>query len=223
MEHKYLNLGMGLIEENFVIVKKKDRKLWEERGFEKIGKYPVFGYLPKPTEMIMLGKPLTIKQFGIENIKGSRILDICTCLGTYGMGGPGFVGIKLEGEFGVRWLVYCIWAAGEHILLDDRVLECHPKYADRYKPWIDFDNEKESIEELMQFLRGATIQDISLAEDELHIVLTQKAGDEHFIHTQKLSNKFPEQGGTGKKRNSYDKGVMEDYWLVIYDTTELMV
>lgn len=223
MKHKYLNLNMGLVKENFVIVKRKDIKLWQSRGFEKIRKYPIFHYIPKASEVIMLGRPLTIREFGLENLKNSKIVDFCVCLGTYGMGGPGFVGFKIQGNFDSRWLVYCIWAAGEHILLDDKILECHPMFADKYKPHINYDNQKESSDKLNKLLNNLTIREIELSKDKLTITLIDDNSVTHTVHTQKMSDRFPEQGGTKKKRKSYENGSMEEYWLVIYDGTELSV
>jgi len=46
------------------------------------------------------------------------------CLGSYGMGGPGFVGIRLRPRTGPRlWVVFTIWAAAEWLTLDGELLE----------------------------------------------------------------------------------------------------
>ena len=96
-KHPFLNLNMGLVKENFVIAKKDDKNFWEARGFKKIRKYPIFRYKPNSSEIIMLGVPLSIEAFGNEVLKNSHIVDVCTYCGTYGMGGPGFFGLKLQG------------------------------------------------------------------------------------------------------------------------------
>lgn len=223
MKHKYLNLNMGLVKENFAIVKRKDIKLWKSRGFEIIRRYPIFLYRRKISEVVMLGKPLTIDEFGLNKLKNSKIVDFSIMLGTYGMGGPGFVGFKLQGDFGSRWLVYCIWSAGEHILLDNRILECHEMFSKKYKPYIDFSNPEEYFNKLNELIKSLTIQDIQLSQDTLSINLIDNHSIPHTIHTKKASKMFPEQGGTEKKRNSYESGSMKDYWLVIYDNTELVV
>lgn len=222
-KHKYLNLNMGLVEENFIVINRKDISLWKSRGFEPIRRYPIFLHKPKLSEKIMLGKPLNINQFGVDSLKNSKISDICTFFGTYGMGGAGFVGFKLESYFGTRWLVYCIWSSGEHILLDNKILQCHPSFANWYKPWIDFNSQEKSLEDLKSFLKGLTIQDIQLSKEDLTIHLVDDKNTTHTIHTQKFSSKFPEQGGTSKKRKSFENGSMEGYWLVIYDGTDLRV
>jgi len=46
----------------------------------------------------MLGIPSKIEEFGIEKLKNSRITDVSTLCGTYGMGGPGFFGLRLQGN-----------------------------------------------------------------------------------------------------------------------------
>ena len=223
-KHPYLELNMGLVEENFVIVKKKDQKLWEERGFQRIRKYPIFHYKPNPAEVIMLGKPVTISEFGTENFINSKILDYTLYQGTYGMGGAGFFGLKLEGKFGIRWLVYCIWLAGEHILLDNKILECHPKFIEKYHPWIVWGNDmheayEKTCQDLKNLLSGLEILNIDLQE---HALKVQLSGN-HTLETFRKSDKFPEQAGTGVKRLSYKTGCMSDYWLIIYDETYLSV
>ncbi len=222
-KHKFLNLNLGMVKENFVVVKKEHRKEWEERGFKKIRKYPIFRYKPNPAEIIMLGVPLNIEQFGVENFSGSHILDVSTCCGTYGMGGPGFFGLKLQGDYGIRWLTYCIWAAGEHILFDERILECHTNYSKDYKPLISYDDYQNSLEALKEQLTSMTIKEITVSKDAFEIKLIDKESKSHTIKSYKFSDKFPEQGGTGQKRNSYETGEMKDYLLITYDETHLMV
>ncbi|MGN1411074.1 MAG: hypothetical protein ACI4WH_01010 [Oscillospiraceae bacterium] len=220
-KHRYLNLNMGLVKENFIIIDKKDMPIWKERGFEPIRKYPIFGYRRKFSEITMLSKPLDINQFGVDSLKNSKIIDICPYFGTYGMGGPGFFGFKLESYFGIRWLVYCIWNSGESILIDDRIIECHPKYNHIYNPYIQ--NSEKSVNDLKDLLYDWRIKDISLTDTHLKILLLDKTLKEHTIYTSQVCDKFPEQGGTGKKRKSFEDGKMSDYWLVIYDGTELSV
>ena len=222
-KHPYLNLDIGLIKEYFTVVKRADKKVWEERGFKKIHKYPIFRYAPKPFEIIMLGIPSKVEAFGIEALKSSRIIDVSTCCGTYGMGGPGFFGLKLHGEYGIRWLNYCIWCAGEHILYDDRVLECHPDFADKYDPVISYDDYSNTLVNFRNLLSDMMIKEIVLLKESIEIILIDSHNTIHSIKSFKYSDKFPEQGGTRKKRNSYESGEMKDYWFVTYDGAHLKV
>ena len=222
-KHPFLNLNMGLVKENFVITKKDDKNFWKARGFKKIRKYPIFRYKPNSSEIIMLGVPLSIEAFGNEVLKNSHIVDVCTYCGTYGMGGPGFFGLKLQGEYGTRWLTYCIWSAGEHILFDDHVLECHPDHAEKYAPLIVFDDYANSLSKFKELLSDMTIKEVALSQESIEIMLVDSSDKLHYIKSYKCSDQFPEQGGTGKKRNSFEDGKMSDYWLVTYDETHLKV
>lgn len=222
-KHAFLDLNLGLVKENFTIVQRKDRKLWEARGFRKIRKYPLFDCRPSLSEIVMLGVPLNIAQFGTANFTGSRITDLCPFCGTYGMGGPGFFGIRLEGTFGVRWLTYCIWSAGEHLLLDGRVLECHPRYASQYQPLLSPDDYTGSLQSLKEAVTGMTVESIHVSADTFELRCIDANAHVHTLQSYQFSDAFPERGGTGQKRRSFTTGEMKDYWLVTYDETHLMV
>ena len=222
-KHEFLNLNIGLVKENFVVVKKSDINLWKARGFKRIRKYPIFRYKPNSSEMIMLGVPSNLEEFGTEKLKNSHIVDVSTCCGTYGMGGPGFLGFKLQGEYGIRWLTYCIWSASEHVLFNDNVLECHPDYTEKYAPLITFDNYLNSLLKFKELLSDMTIKEVMVSKEIFEIILVDNHEKIHSIKSYKYSEKFPEQGGTGKKRNSFETGEMKDYWLVTYDETHLKV
>lgn len=45
----------------------------------------------------MLGIPLNIAEFRTKTLKNSKVIDVCTQCGTYGMGGSGFFGLKVKG------------------------------------------------------------------------------------------------------------------------------
>lgn len=223
INHPFLNLNIGLVKENFTVIKSSDKLFWEQRGFKKIDEYPIFRYKPNPSEFIMLGVPLNIEEFGLETLKNSKVVEICTCRGTYGMGGPGFFGIKLQGEYGIRWLTYCIWCAGEHILFDGNVIQCHPKYEKKYTPIITINDYSNRMNKFNEFLSDMTIKDVVVLKESIEILLVDSCEMIHTIKSYKYSDKFPEEGGTGKKSNSFDTGEMKDYWLVTYDKTYLKV
>ena len=50
-----------------------------------------------------------------------------------------------------------------------------------------------------------------------------KENFKHKIYTSQFCDKFPEQAETGKKKKSFKDGTMQDYWLVVYDSTYLSV
>jgi len=50
---------------------------------------------------------------------GQPVLEICTHLGSYGMGGPGFFGLR----FATGWIVYRLWGASRWLTLNGSLLE----------------------------------------------------------------------------------------------------
>ena len=106
-------------------------------------------------------------------------------------------------------------------MFDDNVLECHPNYAEKYAPIIVFDDYSSCLSKLKEMLSDMTIKEVAVSKESIEITLVDSHEKIHCIKSYKCSDKFPEQGGTGKKRNSFEDGKMSDYWLVTYDETHL--
>jgi hypothetical protein len=57
-------------------------------------------------------------------LQDAVVTQTCTSLGSYGMGGPGFVGLCLQVPSGGRpqWVVFTVWAAAKWLTLNDDLL-----------------------------------------------------------------------------------------------------
>lgn len=74
-----------------------------------------------------------------DDVVGRQVDELKTRVGTYGMGGPGFFGLRLGNE----WLVVAIWGAGEWIRANGVLVEdFFNEHYDRPKPWIDKDGDR---------------------------------------------------------------------------------
>lgn len=83
-----------------------------------------------------------------------KIDKVLTYVGTYGMGGPGFFGLRL----GEEWLVIAIWGAGEWIRIDGEFVEDHFfETSERPKPWISDGEDR-----LSSKLVGAEISSLKI-------------------------------------------------------------
>lgn len=91
---------------------------------------------------------------------------------------------------------------------------------EKYHPVL---SSNDDYEKFSSTFTNMSIKDICLSKDSIEIILLDSNEKEHFIQSYKFSEKFPEQAGTGQKRNSYDEGEMKDYWLVTYNKTVLKV
>jgi len=99
-----------------------------------------------------------------DKVLGKNITEISLNVGTYGMGGPGFFGINLEGE----WLIISIWGASGWITVDDRLIS-NMSYTWPFgkKPWIT-----PSSDNLSELIIGETIIKFEVNQHSLRIVLS---------------------------------------------------
>lgn len=209
---------MGFVEANFVIIKKHEKTLWVERGFEEQREYPIFLYELEDDETVMLGVPETINDFGVSSFVGSKVLEVSNCLGTYGMGGPGFFGLLCDTIQGNFWLTFTVWYSGEYIMMDGRVMKCHSVYNGQYTPWIcKTDHELNSI------LSQAMISDIDLSDSECKMSLRFIDGTDHKIVIYRYSEKLPPMGNGNSRKPAFEEGSLSDYLLVTYENTVLQV
>ncbi|MBN1545929.1 MAG: hypothetical protein JW902_04645 [Syntrophaceae bacterium] len=102
----------------------------EGRPALKIGTY----YVKKNN--IVEKRPVdTLLNRGIGSIIGQSIWQINFSMGSYGMGGPGFVGLLLGSQQGSEeWMVFTIWGADWSMLFDDHWVGAHPMFYQQQKP-----------------------------------------------------------------------------------------
>ena len=73
--------------------------------------------------------PVRLADADLTGFRGATVLSTSHLLGSYGMGGPGFLGLRLQlPRGGATWVVFTIWAAAEWLTINDDLL------ADGYFP-----------------------------------------------------------------------------------------
>jgi hypothetical protein len=113
-------------------------KKTEETRLIKTWEIPKNFVRKQPFDLPIKGKiPPTIKRIGINRILERKVLDVVQYLGSYGMGGPGFFGILLEKskKYPEEWLVLRLWGAADWLHFNDRIIGCHPKQEEKWKPY----------------------------------------------------------------------------------------
>lgn len=141
--------------------------------------------------------PFTPSRLRPEDVVGRPIVRCSHIVGTYGMGGPGFVGIELDGSTR-DWLVIAIWSAASWITLDGRLFGAeHPaQLEDEPAPWRpawittfgDWANE--------DIFDGDSFTSIEVSEREL--IATLRSGRELQISDDPSDR--PVLAGNGKPR-----------------------
>ncbi|KCV83643.1 hypothetical protein ATO10_02745 [Actibacterium atlanticum] len=99
-----------------------------------------------------------------ENVIGRRVDEVTCHIGTYGMGGTGFFGMRLDSE----WLTIAIHGAGNWITVDGLLVEdtFFDDYA-RPEPWIN-----EAGDRLSPVLVGSRIVAIDVTARAMHMTFS---------------------------------------------------
>ncbi|SCW28872.1 hypothetical protein SAMN04487970_1001296 [Paenibacillus tianmuensis] len=224
-KHPYEKLNIGIVEQYSKIVPRSELQQWLDKGWLEAPGYAGFLYEAEDHETMLLGIPQRLTDGGPERLIGAEIVDFGANYGTYGMGGPGFFGLTLvtpEGE--ERTLVYAVWESAEYILLDDRVLSCHPSHYGRFHPWLsDYANgDIPNWDELTGELIGAKIESAVVAEDTLSIRIRSRNQPRTLEYTKK-DGRLPPMGNGNRRKAAFRQGVIGDYLLLVEDGTVLHV
>ncbi len=129
---------------------------------------------PLDGEVSICGPSCELMSFKPERLRAAQVVgrmvdEICTHVGTYGMGGPGFFGLRLNQE----WLVVAVWCADSWIEVNGRIIaDTFWKDAGMPRPWIT-----EERDELTERLVGQEITRFELNKHSLCI----HAGDLDLI------------------------------------------
>jgi hypothetical protein len=124
--------------------------------------------IPNAAELSPSGElvPFEPAPFDAAQLAGRSIDDFVANVGTYGMGGPGFVALQL----GQQWLVIALWGAAAWMTSQGRLIEdLFHEDAGRPPPWIDPETGDNLLRER---LIGHTIESIAIDRRALRIGLS---------------------------------------------------
>lgn len=134
--------------------------------------------------------PFVPNALSAEQVTGRQVDEVLTLVGTNGMGGPGYFGLRLEDE----WLVVAIWGAGEWIVADGILIQdLHFEKYGRPSPWIT-----EESDNLRPKLVGSKITALELNQHFMRIsfsngmslVIDESAEDRPILEGTKKQRKF---------------------------------
>ncbi|MEM9556555.1 MAG: hypothetical protein AAGC60_20015 [Acidobacteriota bacterium] len=99
-----------------------------------------------------------------QALVGRSIDELSLGVGTYGMGGAGFFGLRLQDD----WLVIALWGSGDWIEIEGRVLtDCYFDDDGRQRPWLVEDEPDEITPRIV----GQTISRLDLSARSLCLEL----------------------------------------------------
>lgn len=210
-------LSMGNVGAYSIIIDKKDTGQWIKKGWVERPRFTDDHYFPKKNQTVMLGIPQTILEKGTEHFKDKIIHSI----GEYG---HGFWGIKVVNSDGTERenIVFAVYAAGEYILIDDRILSCHPDLYTNYHPWLSLwgGENIEQWDDLSPILVHSIIKDIKVYVDRV-IITVSHYEELHKIEFLKNDKRLAPFVKAKYKFDSFKKGKIGDYVLVTQEKTAL--
>ncbi|OPZ88908.1 MAG: hypothetical protein BWY74_02943 [Firmicutes bacterium ADurb.Bin419] len=213
-KHEYENLGMGYIGAYSIIIPKTDLNNWINKGWIESPKFRNYHYAPEPHETVILNKPKTIAEIDVSRLIGCTIENY-TCLGTYGIGSPGFTGFLIKSsvsEFNDQYIVFAVIDAEAYVFVDGRPISGNHDF----NPWIpletdeDFDNWNKNYNEFINQIEGLKIQQVKVS-DYLCSITLQGLDRTHSIEfVQNSSNVSPFRSGK-LREDSFRQGTIGDY------------
>lgn len=216
---------MSLIKEYSMIVPEDELAEWTNKGWVEDKSFTDFEYYAEAGETMLLGTPAALLDIEPDSLIGKTILGFTTHLGSYGMGGPGFFGLLMERDGAREYLVYAVWASGQYITIDDRVIECHINYNEAYHPWISQwagESEENQWDNLSGILKGSVITGVSLTENELRIEITSNAAA-HLITFHKYKDTLPPHGNGEPRKPAFAEGVIGESIVFCHENAVLHV
>jgi hypothetical protein len=189
---------IGVVEGYAVHIDKADLPAWEQKGFVDTGGRPAIVPMP-PDKVWVWGIPETLATVGSNRLLGRRIDGFSTSLGTYGMGGCDFFGIRLapdnSAKFG-EYLVLPISDAAHFVLING-------------SPMFGQKNDVEENPGWVEILAGSSIAQVQLAARECDLVLSK----DEATYTLTLYLDSPAPGVGNYHRGDYERGQIADYLI----------
>jgi hypothetical protein len=217
MIHPYLDLQMGTVEQYTKIIALDDLGMARQAGWQTYQDIALpagdetaaalYGTWNPDNQMLVFNRPKTLLETGIAGLLGQTILGFSTHLGSYGMGGPGFVGLLLSSG---QYLVYAVWGAASYALLDDRAWECYPDLYEDHRPWLSHFGGDLSWDDLSPVLDGAKIVEAVLSDEYLSLQL-ECHGESKTLFLTQTDARLPHQETVLKP--AFDHGVIAEYLL----------
>jgi hypothetical protein len=146
-------------------------------------------------------RPIRLRDAGKARCLGRKVLDWSAHLGSYGMGGPGFFGLRLKKTnlFPEEWMALTLWDADQWMLLDGCWLSCHPRYYQQQKPLWGGTSEEDAWDHISPKLIGSTIEKVAVGAGSFAFQLIGKEGLAELILPTD-TERLPKLGGVDQFR-----------------------
>ena len=160
--------------------------------------------------------PTLLQAGGAARVCSRIILEWSSSLGSYGMGGPGFFGLKLSAndDYSEEWLVLTLWSACSWLLLDGHWLEAHPRYYSLQLPLFSNYGGMDNRDLVSPILIGAEVVEVVMELASSLMVLRSIDGSLHRLEIPSDTASLPRFGGSDLERLWYEYEDQRNAWVV---------
>ncbi|HEY8597694.1 MAG TPA: hypothetical protein VIL85_04645 [Thermomicrobiales bacterium] len=160
-------------------------------------------------------RPKTIRQVGIERVVNRVIVEWSAGLGSYGMGGYGFFGLKLAAteQHPEEWLVLTLWGASGWLLFDGKWISAHPELWTIQRPLTGNFVGYERWDNLSPKLLGSTIREATIVDNRAVFVL-EHTSTTHLLENPIDTHRLPMWIGTQQYPRWHPDESMRDAWII---------
>lgn len=167
-------------------------------------------------------EPKTLREVGTQRIIGRWVSEWSPVLGSYGMGGPGFFGLRLSetADFPEEWLVLRLWGACNWLLMDGEWVEAHPNQYHIQEPLYSNFGGDEMWDRLKERVVGAQITEVQIEHDYSRFVLTLGL-TQYTLEIPQDTSRLSLYGGTMEPRVWNPDEDQRDAWIISQGDLEL--
>lgn len=152
----------------------------------------------------------TLRNAGLGKVVGRVVVGVQRYVGSYGMGGPGFVALGLSPMAGgsAEWLTLTLWAADAWCLYDGAALNVRLGY--------DFEDWAGEV-------AGGRLCAARVTDAASRFVIRNRDGPRrHQLEVPKDKSRLPPRAGTGEPPEWFENDSLLDAW-VLAPTDDLYV
>ena len=158
--------------------------------------------------------PPTLRSLGVDRVVGRRIVSWSESYGSYGMGGPGFFGVRLDqGRHPEEHLVLRLWGADGWLLYDGRWIGAHPNQYDVQRPWASDFGGDDTWDELTEVLVGGVISRVESDRAWTRFTV-EREGVARDLELPEVTSRLSRFGGTMKPREWRAADHALDAWIL---------
>ncbi|MFA6227600.1 MAG: hypothetical protein WC668_00210 [Patescibacteria group bacterium] len=145
-----------------------------------------------------------------RRVVGRKVIEWNSCCGTYGQGGPGFLGFKLEKNFRYHeeWLILRIWGADNWLLVNGLWFAADPDQYDIQVPLYSNYYEKE-WDNFSELIISERIETFEIAEKTMTITIGSTV-----ISLGDNPEERPRYAGNGDQRKLDEADDLREAWIL---------